>query len=493
MRKNLLVLWTVVVISLLTFAGFPTAWAETFTTGALVQVSDTSPFADCTVDDIENQPGENISGSEVEPWVDVNPVNPKNIVGAWQQDRWSNRGARGLVAGVSFDRGATWQKVVIPKISLCSGGTAENGGDFQRVSDPWLSFAPNGDLYYMSLGWNLNGTGGMLVSKSIDGGLTWSDPITLIRSEDPRLFNDKNAITADPTDANFVYAVWDQVNLQSDTAPTMFTRTTNGGQTWEAPHVIYDPGVGNSTLANQIVVLPNGALVNFFMEFLHGAGQPEINLALIRSADRGVTWGKANRAAQMQLVDVRDPETGAPMRTGSLLEVAVDRTTGRLYVVWEDARFSDFQHNSIAFTQSIDGGFTWSPPIKINQTPTTIASSNQQAFTPSVHVATDGTIGVTYYDFRNNTRKPSLKTDYFIVHCHPTTPETCAKAENWEGEVRLTDKSFDLTGAPFAGGFFVGDYQGLASADNDFIAFFSQSHNSDPASVFFRRVRDRKP
>ena len=42
--------------------------------------------------------------------------------------------------------------------------------------------------------------------------------------------------------------------------------------------------------------------------------------------------------------------------------------------------------------------------------------------------------------------------------------------------------------APFAGGFFTGDYEGLASAGNDFGAFFGQTHGTDPGSIFFRRV-----
>ena len=55
----------------------------------------------------------------------------------------------------------------------------------------------------------------------------------------------------------------------------------------------------------------------------------------------------------------------------------------------------------------------------MNQTPTTIPIGNQQAFTPSVDVAADGTVAVTYYDFRNNTPTPAtLPTDYFVVHCH---------------------------------------------------------------------------
>ena len=42
--------------------------------------------------------------------------------------------------------------------------------------------------------------------------------------------------------------------------------------------------------------------------------------------------------------------------------------------------------------------------------------------------------------------------------------------------------------APDAGGFFTGDYEGLASVGNAFTPFFSQPHANDPSSVFFRRA-----
>jgi hypothetical protein len=194
-------------------------------------------------------------------------------------------------------------------------------------------------------------------------------------------------------------------------------------------------------------------------------------------------------------IGVYDPETGDPVRTEDVLpEVAVDPSNGNLYAVWQDSRFSNngsFSNPSllideIAFSQSTDGGLTWSAPIKINKTPTGIALGNRQAFLPSVDVAAGGTIAVTYYDFRNNDSGTTLKTDYFVVHCHPSTG--CTNPANWGNEIRLTNTSFDMRQAPFARGFFVGDYEGLASDGNNFLAFFSQPHGSDPSSVFFRRV-----
>jgi hypothetical protein len=42
--------------------------------------------------------------------------------------------------------------------------------------------------------------------------------------------------------------------------------------------------------------------------------------------------------------------------------------------------------------------------------------------------------------------------------------------------------------APFARGLFTGDYEGLATQSGQFVAAFSQSHGTDPASIFVSRI-----
>src|SRR5439155_5620541 len=101
------------------------ASAGTATVAPLVQVSGPSPFAACTV----GGPGTNYPNAEVEPFVAVNPANPSNVIGVFQQDRWSNGGAHGLVASTSHDGGSTWIESWA-HFSNCSGGTAANGGDY---------------------------------------------------------------------------------------------------------------------------------------------------------------------------------------------------------------------------------------------------------------------------------------------------------------------------------------------------------------------------
>ena len=217
---RLLLVTAAMIVATAYVAVYPAA-ATDLTAGPLVQVSGTSPFAACTADDVAGQSGEVFPNSEVEPWIDVNPTDEENIVGMWQQDRWSNGGSRGHVAGVSVDGGSSWAQVVIPKVTVCSGGTAANGGNYQRTTDPWVSFGPDGTLHQISLSFNdiappfdpEDFDHALLASKSTDGGLTWSDPEVVIRDLDANVFNDKQSITADPTDAGNVYAVWDRLRF----------------------------------------------------------------------------------------------------------------------------------------------------------------------------------------------------------------------------------------------------------------------------------------
>jgi len=69
------------------------------TIGPEVQVSGTSPLPEDCGTNPGVPAGTNTPDGEVEPWVDVNPIDANNIVAFWQQGRWSNGGARSLVAG----------------------------------------------------------------------------------------------------------------------------------------------------------------------------------------------------------------------------------------------------------------------------------------------------------------------------------------------------------------------------------------------------------
>lgn len=434
----------------------------------VLRVSAATPFpANCGVSD----GGTLFRDAEVEPYLAVNPSNPSNLIGVWQQDRWSSGGSQGVVTAYSLDSGAHWAATALP-FSRCGGGSAA------RATDPWVSFGPDGTAYQIALSFSgatfADGSSGSIeVSRSLDGGAHWSTPQALIQ-DGSGFFNDKETITADPTDAAKVYAVWDRL-AQLGGGPSYFARSTDRGSGWEAARAIYDPGSQRQTIGNQIVVLPNGVLIDLFTELEGSEDEVGGTLALIRSTDKGQTWSAPIEIAEVLAIGARDLETGTLVRDSAGIGSIAVGADGSLVIVWQDARFSGGQRDGIVLVRSLDGGFTWSAPVQIN------AVTTVQAFTPTVALAADGTLAVSYYDFRNNNADAtSLPTDLWLA--------TSTTATHWSEQ--HVSGPFDLQRAPNARGLFLGDYQGLAVSGRDFLPLFVRTNDSgsNRTDVYFARL-----
>jgi hypothetical protein len=282
--------------------------------------------------------------------------------------------------------------------------------------------------------------------------------------------------------------VWERINSfnNSNAGVTRFARSTDGGRTWEPARDIYSSPNNDTNIGHQILVRPDGTLIDLFTEVTSHGNSLGLQLMALRSTDKGLTWSAPIVVSSLLPAGASDPDTGQDIDVADFLaHYAVDPNNGNLYAVWPDGRFSGFQYNSIAFTMSTDGGLTWSAPVRINQAPDAVPAGNRQAFLPSVAVANDGTAAVTYYDFRNNTSAPGVPTDFWLVRAHPSDGLT--DPSSWHDENRLTNASFDFEQAASRfGSPFVGDYEGLAAAGNSFLAVWTQPQGSDSDSIFFR-------
>ena len=320
-------------------------------------------------------------------------------------------------------------------------------------------------------------------ATSTNGGQTWSNLATLQSFDTAQFFTDKNSITADPLKPGVAYAVWDTLteptsnprallHTQASSGPGYLSMTTDGGKTWSTPKIIFPTVSQQQTIGNQIVVdrTHPGNVYDFanWIQPPNSVTKSNSTVALVKSTDGGQTWSKPQVVATLGTVGVVDPNTGAGIRTGDIIpEPAIDPNTGKLYVVWQDGRFSGGAYDTVALSSSTDSGITWTPPTQVS-TPT-----GRAAFTPNISVASDGTVGITYYDFREllagNTT--TLPTDYWFK----------SSKDGLSADTQV-HPVFDMMTAPNAGGFFVGDYQGLATTGSSFRPFYVAANSSNTAN-----------
>jgi hypothetical protein len=437
-----------------------------------------------------NVPGEQTADSEAEPTIAVNPLDPQNIVAGWQQDRFAvDGGALSNLAAVSRDGGRTWRTVALPNLSRCTGTEASD----ERASDPWLSFGPEGTLYYASLTFSetpinpfVAGPTKLVVSTSPDGGLTWNDPVDVQPFDGT--YNDREAITADPTrPGHAYYAFVKRYGAFGESGIEMFACTTDGGKTWSTPAPILVPPPGTLTDPTLIVVLPDGTLVNLALvanlsPFLPDA-VPRVPWVVVaaRSEDQGQTWSLPVTIATLAPGAPVDPDSGKIVRGYNLISAAVS-PQGTAYVAWNEIESAS--SSRILVARSTDG-VAWSAPMVVKA----VAS---QAFVPSLAVSGDGTVGVAHYDFRNDRPEDdALTTDLWFSHSRDG-------GATWK-ESHLAGP-FDILSAPETessgvAGLFVGDYEGLAGLPGSaFAGVFTVSRplaKAGPSDIVFAHIDAR--
>ena len=459
------------------------------------------PFAGCRVGG--NGSGINYRSAEVEPWIASNPANTANLIGSWQQDRWSDGGAKGQVASWSFDAGRSWGQTPQPFTICAQPFYRSKVLQYERASDPWVSIGPDGTAYAVTLPFDGDSIrNGLGTAVSHDGGRTWVkqqdiDPL-VARADTFSPSNDKESVTADPVRAGWAYAVWDQfhdifppcpvttraaVRVSHETprpavrtaapavaaqpcpgdftAPTYFSRTTDGGTTWSRPRQIVATGVNEQTIGNEILANRQTGVLYDFFNFIDSSGAD--NIEMVFSTNHGGSWSKPQYVQRLfSTAETRSScfcgvvypgDESLPLRTGDIIpSAAIDPNTGQLYVIWQDGRPNDFRNDMLLASTSTAGGLTgsWSKPSLVNP------PNDKAAFTAAIAVNTRGQVGVTYYDLTPPLRSHSvLLTDTWFA-------ATDGPGLDF-GPRQLIGGPFNMEAAPNAGGFFTGDYEGLAA------------------------------
>jgi hypothetical protein len=205
-------------------------------------------------------------------------------------------------------------------------------------------------------------------------------------------------------------------------------------------------------------------------EFAIGLGK----VYATRSLDGGATWSAPVELLAAPLGGFFDPETGEELPQPQFENVAV-APDGSVYVTVEANTSSSA--DEIAVSRSRDGGVSW--------TRVSSAGVGAYAFEPAVAVDSHGTVGITWYDLRND--RPgdgALTADVWFASSRDS-------GSSWQ-ETHVAGPTDLRTGAlPRQN--HVGEYQGLAAIrGHGFAAIFTLAApfaTDGPTDIFFANLR----
>jgi len=319
------------------------------------------------------------------PVLVVNPTQRTNIVVVDRVDRPDY----GAGVHVSNDGGSNWQDVGLKP-------PAGNGG---KLYAPTAAYDGRGMLYvsYVTLSGPGNTPDSYWVARSGDGGLTFDEPTKIagghtfqtslaVDADTGRLF--ASWLQSNPT-ASMCALCFAETGL-----PIVVSRSDDGGRTWSQPVRVSDGDrmrVGAPSLAvdsdgNPAVLYLDYGGDRVDWENLPGTYDGTFTLVLARSGDEGLRWD-AGRVVDADVVPPRRFVVYLPVHPAFAIAA-----NGDMYAVWADARSGD---SDILLRRSTDDGKTWSSPVRANRG--TVGDGIPQDM-PSVGVAPAGRVDVVYYD-----------------------------------------------------------------------------------------------
>ena len=349
--------------------------------------------------------GNNIPGDAAnEPSIAINPGNPANMLIGWRQFDNINSNFRQAGYGYTNDAGQSW---TFP-------GVIEQG-IFR--SDPVLDSDLEGNFYYNSL--TYDGLYTCQVFQSDDGGMSWDNGTGARGGDKQWMVIDKG----EGIGTGNIYSFW--TSDYSSCFPEFFTRSTNGGSFYESCVLV--PGYPRwGTMA----VGPDGEL--------YIVGQSEWSSLVVAKSttakDPGapVSWDFSVDFAMDGYLNFQTAVNPAGLLGQAYIDVDRSQGAGRgnVYVLASMTSNTSSDPADVMFAKSIDGGVTWSDPMRVNDDP----QNDKYQWFGTMSVAPDGRLDAVWLDNRDAPQGSLFSALYYAY--------SDDQGETWSINEKLSD-AFD--------------------------------------------------
>jgi hypothetical protein len=326
--------------------------------------------------------------NESEEAIAVNPTNPNNIVEVSNVDF----PAAGLLEGVSFDGGKTWTTKLI--------GDNDNLGD--ACCDPSLSFDRYGNLFLAYL-FNVEDTlpialstdGGLTFNVIANiSGIAKRNESGSEKSKGLFRFVDQPTITAGEGE------VWVVVNVGGPMG-AFGASVTGLGQVGAFSTNEVVNGTNNCTYGD-VAIGPRGQVMNVCTLTETGQGGGKLFVSVDPDGLGPAGFGSRVFVDSTHVGGFNFIPAQAGRSVDAEPGLAWDRTggphSGRVYIVYTLEQKNGTDDTDIFVRYSDDDGATWSAPVRVNDD----TGTNSQ-FLPKISLdPTTGKIAVVWYDARND-------------------------------------------------------------------------------------------
>jgi hypothetical protein len=407
---------------------------------------------------------------------------------------------------------------LIPGYECISTGTQAMPPSWTNTTDPNVDFDTKGRVYQTMLAFNafwdkspLHPDGAISMAFSDDMGQTWvkgNGGLDLEQSPNASArqlgdVEDKQWVVVNHIPGNrfqdHVYAAWSV--FESKATKVRMAVSRDRGVSFDRAVTISQPSqVGPAVTFVIPQIDAAGSVYVTFVSFPPNRAASTIYVA--RSDDDAQTFTPFVPVTTVNMI----PTPGLPntrFRDGITESFAASPThPGHLYLAYEEWSGTKMD---IKFTQSTDGGLTWSGPVVVNDNVDAVDVPTDQ-FQPAVAAGSGGAVAIAFYDRRQACPDgPSVlpadvgRTNFCIDTSLQAYKDTGAGAVRVGGNVRISQFTWDpeqpgqhlggLSQYPCAGARdpcpigrgFIGDYFGLAVSATNVYALFVSTHY--PSSV----------